>query len=245
LTRQEFTAWCDKSTQCALHSRDVPALYADLVSRAERGELRYPGDPNATLPRIALSQLVENQFYAPSWVQLGQLMAALDTGTQRPGLLSAPADKAPAADLTPSEVPAFCQDYLLPIRSYRQYADLLRRSARQALDMRFSFGALAPTMACLGTPPPIPNPQHRLHVTGSSTLRLVNSVHDPVAGYRWAVNKARQLGDRGRLLTYEGWGHTAYGRGDCTTGVVDAYLISRKLPAPGKRCSPYHPPKND
>jgi hypothetical protein len=48
---------------------------------------------------------------------------------------------------------------------------------------------------------------------------------------------ARQLRS-GRLLTFDGTGHTAYARGnDCVDAAVDAYLTAGRLPAPGTRCS--------
>ena len=47
---------------------------------------------------------------------------------------------------------------------------------------------------------------------------------------------AEQL-DSGRLLTWEGNGHTAYGRaGRCIHNAVDAYLISGTMPEPGLTC---------
>jgi TAP-like protein len=39
-----------------------------------------------------------------------------------------------------------------------------------------------------------------------------------------------------RLLSYAGWGHTAYGRNDCTTAHVDAYLVDGALPRVGMVC---------
>lgn len=41
----EFVAWCDRAAGCALHGRDVRALWHDLLARAERGELASPFDP--------------------------------------------------------------------------------------------------------------------------------------------------------------------------------------------------------
>ena len=40
------------------------------------------------------------------------------------------------------------------------------------------------------------------------------------------------------LLTYEGEGHTAYGRSvPCIDSAVEAYLIDGTVPAAGKRCA--------
>ena len=41
------------------------------------------------------------------------------------------------------------------------------------------------------------------------------------------------------LLTYAGWGHTAFGSGNyCIDSTVVAYLITRQAPAAGTVCQP-------
>ena len=57
----------------------------------------------------------------------------------------------------------------------------------------------------------------------------------------WALDAKAQLGPAARFVTYEGWGHGTYGRSDCLTGIVDAYLVSGTLPAPGTRCAAVPP----
>lgn len=37
-------------------------------------------------------------------------------------------------------------------------------------------------------------------------------------------------------LTWEGASHTAYGQTECITRMVDDYLVSLVVPAPGTRC---------
>ena len=39
-----------------------------------------------------------------------------------------------------------------------------------------------------------------------------------------------------RLLTYAGWGHSAYGRNQCTREFVNAYLLQQRLPPVGTVC---------
>jgi hypothetical protein len=68
-------------------------------------------------------------------------------------------------------------------------------------------------------------------------LVMVGNVHDPATVYEWNVTAARQSG--ARLITYEGWGHTAYGNGgpsECVNDAVDAYLIDLKPPKRGLSC---------
>jgi hypothetical protein len=98
------------------------------------------------------------------------------------------------------------------------------------------------TVACLGSPTRIANPQHRLRVRHSATpLLLANARHDPITGYNWATDVAHQLGREGVLLTYEGWGHGVYGRSACVTGAIDRYLINRTFPTGGAHCPPVEP----
>ncbi len=59
---------------------------------------------------------------------------------------------------------------------------------------------------------------------------------DPATPYVWATSLASQLRS-GHLLTFEGDGHTAYGRGSsCIDDAVDGYLVNAKLPPDGTRC---------
>ncbi|MCK2215017.1 alpha/beta hydrolase [Actinomadura sp. ATCC 31491] len=248
----EFVAWCDRTTSCALHGRDVRAVWHDLLARAERGEVSFPGQPEVKLRKLDLIGLAFSAFYGPAWSRLAELLAAMDSGAEVPAspLLAPPAARAAgdtaedtAGDTAEDTVNdagfVFCQDYALPVRDYRDWARLLRRSAAIAPDMLVSAAAHPLALACQGTA--TPNPQHRLKVDGSPTLLLGNAVHDPATAYPWAVNAALQIGREGRLLTYEGWGHGIYGRGDCPTGAFDRYLVSGALPAPGARC-PAVPP---
>ncbi|GAA3117778.1 alpha/beta hydrolase [Planomonospora alba] len=236
----EFAAWCERDAGCALHGKDVRAFWAGLHARAERGELHLPGEPEITLTPLDLTGLALGAFYGPSWAGLAELLVALDTGTAPPAGL-VPRIERQNAEVTPFPERVFCLDYHLPIRDYREYAAHLRRSAKIAPDMRYSPLALSMTAICLGQPEPVPNPQHRLRVRGGTPLLVGNALHDPATGYAWALGTARQLGRQGVLLTYEGWGHGIYGRGECTTGAVDGYLVSLTLPGRGTRC-PAVPP---
>jgi len=64
---------------------------------------------------------------------------------------------------------------------------------------------------------------------------VVGNFFDGVTDLRGAQASSRLL-HNSRLLSYAGWGHTAYGTSDCVTDDVNAYLIDRTLPAPGKVC---------
>ncbi|MFJ7237619.1 alpha/beta hydrolase [Streptomyces olivaceus] len=78
---------------------------------------------------------------------------------------------------------------------------------------------------------------HRIKAAGATPIVVVGTTRDPATPYRWAEALADQLSS-GRLLTYEGDGHTAYGRGStCIDSAIDTYLLTGTAPKNGKRCS--------
>ncbi|MCD7443634.1 alpha/beta hydrolase [Streptomyces lincolnensis] len=78
---------------------------------------------------------------------------------------------------------------------------------------------------------------HRIEAEGAAPIVVVGTTRDPATPYRWARALSRQL-TSARLLTYEGDGHTAYGRGSaCIDSTINAYLLRGTPPTDGKRCS--------
>ncbi|NRQ39275.1 alpha/beta fold hydrolase [Nonomuraea sp. NN258] len=249
----EFVAWCARDERCLQHGRDVRAFWRNLLARADRGEL-------GELTASELIGAAVGHFYDPAnWLPFSQLLAELDAGRApspdalalTTGLPAHPAAQAQgqeqqgqAQEVSRYPFQIFCLDFRLPVRDYREFAGHMRRQARIAPDMRYSPLSLGPVVSCLGQPDPIPNPQHRLKVRTGTPVLVVNALHDPATTYPWALSIARQLGRSGRLLTYEGWGHIGYGRGDCVTAATDAYLLSRTVPARGARCPAVPPAEN-
>ncbi|QHA06030.1 alpha/beta fold hydrolase [Streptomyces broussonetiae] len=78
---------------------------------------------------------------------------------------------------------------------------------------------------------------HRIEAKGAAPIVVVGTTRDPATPYRWAESLSRQLSS-GRLLTYVGDGHTAYGRGStCIDTAINTYLLHGTPPTTGKRCS--------
>ena len=77
---------------------------------------------------------------------------------------------------------------------------------------------------------------------------MLNGKHDPATGYTWALRLAAQLGRHATLVSYEGAGHTAYRRNDCTRGATHAYLFDltagprHNLPGQRSRLETRHQP---
>jgi pimeloyl-ACP methyl ester carboxylesterase len=69
----------------------------------------------------------------------------------------------------------------------------------------------------------------------SAPVLVVGNRFDVATGYEGAVGTSWLL--RGsRLLSYAGWGHTAYGRNTCVASYVDDYLVTGTLPRRGTVC---------
>jgi pimeloyl-ACP methyl ester carboxylesterase len=70
---------------------------------------------------------------------------------------------------------------------------------------------------------------------GAGPMLVVGTTDDPATPYSWAVSLAQHLD--APLLTWEGDGHTAYGRSNqCITDAVDAYLVDGTVPPDGTVC---------
>jgi pimeloyl-ACP methyl ester carboxylesterase len=73
------------------------------------------------------------------------------------------------------------------------------------------------------------------HRTANPVL-VIGTTHDPATPYQNAVAMSRQLA-RARLLTVDGYGHSAlFSPSSCTGHYETRYLIDLILPAPGTRC---------
>ncbi|AXK45919.1 alpha/beta hydrolase [Brachybacterium saurashtrense] len=71
---------------------------------------------------------------------------------------------------------------------------------------------------------------------GAGPIVVIGTTGDPATPYRWSQSLAEQLDDA-VLLTFDGNGHTAYGRsGGCIEEQVDAYLLEGTVPEDGLTC---------
>ncbi|MFF3690003.1 alpha/beta hydrolase [Streptomyces sp. NPDC002187] len=92
------------------------------------------------------------------------------------------------------------------------------------------------SLNCGYWPVPATGKAHRIEAKGAAPIVVVGTTRDPATPYKWAQSLAEQLSS-GTLLTYDGDGHTAYGRGsDCIDTAINTFLLEGKPPADGKRC---------
>ncbi len=80
-----------------------------------------------------------------------------------------------------------------------------------------------------------PLPQD-VHATGAAPILVVGTTGDPATPYAWAEAIASRL-DSGRLVTWQGKGHCAYGKGSsCLSSAVDGFLLHGKVPEDNLTC---------
>ncbi|WP_228973196.1 alpha/beta hydrolase [Streptomyces sp. DH12] len=99
----------------------------------------------------------------------------------------------------------------------------------------YGTSGVTTALTCKGWPVGTMRP-HRVEADGVPPVLVVGTTGDPATPYEEAVSLADQF-PGGMLLTYEGLGHTAYGRSNaCVTKAVDGYLIGLEEVAPGTTC---------
>ncbi|MFJ4092328.1 alpha/beta hydrolase [Kitasatospora sp. NPDC089913] len=117
-----------------------------------------------------------------------------------------------------------------PDDAARAVPDFERTSPRFGRDMAWM------ALTCTYWPVRPTGAPHTVRAAGAAPIVVVGTTRDPATPYAWAQALAGQL-ESGRLLTYDGDGHTAYGRHDaCLDGEVNRFLLGGEPPENGKTC---------
>ena len=203
-----------------------------LITSADQTPLKT-ADPNVTVDGRTIRSVVRRFLYSSEYWPL--LTYALDQAiTQKDGsYLQVLYGRATAGSSTPTFYAVNCQD--IPVQGD---VTSWEKEYRQNLQSSPTFGAALSNQDARcrawghnGTRKPAP-----IHAKGAAPILVVGTTGDPATPYAWSQALADQL-ESGRLLTWEGNGHTAYGRsGPCIHNAVDAYLISGTVPEPGLTC---------
>ena len=128
-----------------------------------------------------------------------------------------------------------CADYAQESEAdYLKYANKLKREA-PAIGAFSAQDTIAFYMCAELPHHPKSNPGP-YRAKGSAPIVVIGTRHDPATPYSWAQNMRKTL-DNSVLLTREGDGHTAYGRGSsCIGSAVDKYLLTGEVPKDGLVC---------
>ncbi|GHJ27200.1 proteinase [Streptomyces hygroscopicus subsp. sporocinereus] len=239
-----FTAFakdCVRRTGCPLGTRSVAdardrlaAFFTRLDSHPVRtGESRALGEPLATMGVISA------MYDEAAWPQLRTALRSAMRG-QGGGLLSL-ADlyyerdtDGSYANLMYANPAVNCLDLPPAFRTPAEVRKSLPafKKASPVFGETLAWAALN----CAYWPVRPTGAPHPLHAKGAAPIVVVGTTRDPATPYPWARSLAAQLSSA-TLLTYDGDGHTAYGRGSrCIDDAINTYLLTGRPPAPRTRC---------
>ncbi|QHC21016.1 alpha/beta fold hydrolase [Streptomyces sp. GS7] len=244
----------------------VRTLIADLFATTARTPLPVK-DGTERVDQTTLQSAITASMYTPEaqWQDLSEALSAAregdgtklaaianhgaslqDDGSDTSGATDAPGDAAAsdapadhgAAATSPRDnstdilTAVNCVDTPHP-RDPQAYWDVLDRAHRES----GVYGAsnVLSELTCRNWPSG-PLTPHRVKADGLPPVLVVGTTGDAATPYDNARSLAAQL-PGGMLLTYEGMGHTAYGRSNrCVTDAVDGYLVDLKPVRPGATC---------
>ena len=204
-----------------------------LISSSDQTPLQT-ADPNVTVDGGTVRSVVRRFLYSSEYWPL--LTYALDQAiTQKDGsYIQVLYGKVTAGGSAPTFYAVNCQD--IPVQGdmtswEKEYQQILQSSPTFGASLG-NQDARCQAWGHNGTRKPAP-----IHAKGAAPILVVGTTGDPATPYAWSQAMADQL-ESGRLLTWEGNGHTAYGRaGACVQKAVDTYLTSGTLPKEGLTCT--------
>ena len=240
---ESFFAWCRTHDDCGFAHGSDPRIAYDKLAEAITAEpeaAKVDGEARTLGPGefdIAVVSLLYNgeSGFADLGAALadaargggGRLLRASDEYTERKkgglysnetaalyatGCLDAPAPKSVAAN---------------------------ERLATQAARVSPHFGATTAWLGlpCALWPVRVAQPARPIAARGAPPIVVVGGKGDPATPYAWAEGLAHELSS-GRLVTYEGDGHTSYARGSgCVDDAIDSYLVDLQVPPAGTTCN--------
>ncbi len=214
------------------------AQVADLVARAEADPL--PAGAAEVNGTLAWYGIVVTLYDDGSWPYLTfALDEAINDGTGATLLELANfyLDRTSDGRFTSNSMLAFnainCLDYPMVERDFDELVAFTEEIVAVAPTFGREFGM---AVGCETWPFQATRERTEIRAAGAAPILVVGTTGDPATPYEWSVALAEQL-DSAELLTWEGEGHTAYGRaGGCVDDVVETYLLEGDLPAGGASC---------
>ncbi|WP_020122613.1 alpha/beta hydrolase [Streptomyces canus] len=244
---QSFAKDCVQQPDCPLGAKGTPSAEAGRKLKAFFRKLdAHPmatGDADGrTLGEaLATTGVIAAMYDESSWAQLREALSSAMKKKDGAGLLVL-ADSYYERDgdgrysnLMSANAAVNCLD--LP-PAYDSPAEVQKAvPAFKKASPVFGEGLAWASLSCAYWPVGPTGEPHRIEARGAAPIVVVGTTRDPATPYRWARALAAQLSSA-RLLTYEGDGHTAYGRGSaCIDSAINTYLLRGTPPVDGKRCS--------
>lgn len=244
----QFFQQCDAARGDCAFSPDARGRYDALATQLREEPLELPEGPFTYADLIGASL---GAMYDPfGWPNFAELLAELEDAASPEAIVAAldavwdrvaPARGGDYPNFVEGFPGVICSDSINPpnYRSWRQAADRTeRKQGRFGRLWLWASGACQPWAESAG--------QDRYlgpwTASTSSPVLVVGNYYDPATPYHGAVI-ADDLLPRSTLLTYAGWGHTAFALGNtCIDLSVTRYLVTERPPTPGTVCEPEDTP---
>ncbi len=215
---------------------DPRAVIASVVKRSEASPIPSSSADRAAGPGEVSLGLGQALYSEGSWPTLARALAKADHGDGS-GLVDLANDY---LDLSSGDDQNTTTDGYFAIscldQAWPRDPDAVLADAKEAGRSAPTFGeAFTNDYLRCALWPAKADPLTTPRAVGSPVIVVVGTTGDPATPYEASVDLARAL-PRGRLLTNDGEGHTAYGSA-CVTGAVDTYLLTLDPPSEGKRCT--------
>ncbi|WP_431949447.1 alpha/beta hydrolase [Actinacidiphila sp. bgisy167] len=231
---ESFAADCARREHCPVgHSvKEAGRTLDTWVAALDRASVRRGEDDH--LDGEALLGAVVTALRAPDWETLRGVLAGVRDGDLA-ALRKVVGSEDAAATGDASMTAVNCLSSALEARStpgqtLAALPEFLRASPQ--------FGAFynEDLSTCAHWPARPTQVARRVSARGAGPILVIGTTRDPATPYDQARALADQLSS-GRLLTWDGDGHTAYQRGSrCVDTAVDDYLLRGLLPPTGAVC---------
>lgn len=235
-----YVAHCLQEDGCPLNGSvdDGVQQIRDLISAVQQTP-RTAKDGRVVNATMFVSGLITPLYNDASWPALTQALDAAMSGDVSLMLRLADlgADRTSNGTYSSNSTFAFnainCLDYPMVSDAAGMRAEQQRlMKDSPTLGYFFAYGGTN----CVDWPYKNVRTPAPVEYTGESAIVVIGTTGDPATPVEWAASLRKQLGNAS-LLTWQGEGHTAYGRSNsCIGDAVDGYLVEGKVPADNTVC---------
>ncbi|TWG25189.1 alpha/beta hydrolase [Actinoplanes teichomyceticus] len=230
-----FTRWCKANAAKCPISADPRGAVTGAMAKAESSPVRYRDGRQATAGWIFVG-LISSLYTETGWTSLAEAIDDLQGGDAK-GIMDLADQYAEReqdgsySNLFDANLAVNCAD-----TDDAPSVEEVRRLQSEWRKKYPIFGApLAMGMLPCTFWPGERDPYPAGKADGAPPIVVVGTTGDPATPYENTADLANMLGT-GRVLTWEGEGHTAYPSTSCVVRAVDGYLIDLKVPREGLRC---------
>jgi len=230
-----FTRWCARTPDRCPIAPDARAAVTEAMERARVSPVRGADGRRATAGWIFYA-VVSSLYEEVGWQRLAAAVQSLRAGDPK-GIFELADnyaqrdEKGRYSNLFDANLAVNCAD-----DDTRPGLDRIRELQSQWRTRYPLFGApLAVGMLGCEFWPGQRDPYPTGPAVGAPPILVVGTTGDPATPYEHTAKLAGLLGV-GRVLTWQGEGHTAYPQTPCITRAVDAYLVDLAVPAEGTTC---------